>query len=161
MIEEKEIQTIKQAVEKFFKMTTIVPLSVDVFLNNLESETQEKIDIINIKVKLSEPQILIGEKGQTLFEIQRILKIILNKKLKKNFYLNLDINEYKSKKSEYLISIAKDLADEVAITKKDKILIPMSAYERRIIHSELSKRQDIKTQSDGTGTERHIIIKPK
>lgn len=161
MIEEKEIQTIKQEAEKFFKMATIIPLSIDVFLNNLESETQEKIDIINIKVKLSEPQILIGERGQTLFEIQKILKIILNKKLKKNFYLNLDINEYKNKKSEYLISIAKDLADEVAITKKDKILIPMSAYERRIIHSELSKRQDIETQSDGTGIDRHIIIKPK
>jgi len=81
--------------------------------------------------------------------------------MQKDFYLDLDINEYKKKKIEYLKSLAKDLADEVVFTKEEKVLFPMPAYERRIIHTELSQRADIITESRGEGYDRHVIIKPK
>jgi len=167
MLDQKDSQKIKDVVSKFLQVATIDPLKIDVNVvilkdddkkENLDLESRE---IVNVDVKLNEPQILIGEKGQTLFEAQRLLRIILNKKLQNNFYLNLDINDYKKKKSEYLKEIAKDLANEVAITKKEKVLVPMSAYERRIIHAELSQRQDVVTESHGDGFNRHIIIKPR
>jgi spoIIIJ-associated protein len=81
--------------------------------------------------------------------------------LQKIFYLNLDIDDYKKKKIEYLKYLAKDLADQVSLTKEEKVLLPMSSYERRIIHSELSQRIDVTTESRGDGFERHIVIKPK
>ena len=37
----------------------------------------------------------------------------------------------------------------------------MSSYERRIIHTELSQRSDIITESQGDGFDRHVVIKPK
>jgi len=157
MLNQNDVQKIKEIVSTFFQKTTIEVLNISVNLNSQE----ENKEVVNLEVKLSEPQILIGEKGQTLFEAQRLLKIILNKKLQNNFYLNLDINDYKKKKTEYLKEIAKDLANEVSVTKKEKILIPMSAYERRIIHAELSQRQDVLTESHGDGPDRHIIIKPR
>ena len=110
---------------------------------------------------LEEPQVLIGQGGRTLFEVQRAIRMILNKKLKKIFYLDLDINEYKTKKTEYLKSLAKDLADQVALTKETKILFPMPSYERRVVHKELSKRSDIISDSQGDGEDRHIVIKAK
>ena len=118
-------------------------------------------DVVNLDIKLEEPQILIGQGGQTLFEIQRLLRTILNKKLQKVFYLNLDINDYKKKKIEYLKDLAKNLADQVSLTKEEKVLMPMSPYERRIIHAELSKRTDVATDSQGEGFDRHVVIKPK
>jgi len=156
MLDQNDIQKIKEATTIFFTKTTIPPLSVECSVLSEGDKDSAQVD-----VKLKEPQILIGEKGQTLFEAQRILKIILNKKLQKIFYLNLDINDYKKTKSEYLKEIAKDLADEVAINKREKVLSPMSAYERRIIHAELAKRQDVITESSGDGFDRHIIIKPR
>jgi predicted RNA-binding protein Jag len=36
---------------------------------------------------------------------------------------------------------------------------PMSAYDRKIIHSYLSSKNDIVTESVGEGMNRHIIIK--
>jgi predicted RNA-binding protein Jag len=36
----------------------------------------------------------------------------------------------------------------------------MNAFERRIIHAELSKRSDVKTESVGEGEERRVAIKP-
>ena len=59
---------------------------------------------------LDDPKILIGQSGQTLVELQQILKIILNKKLAAHFYVNLDINNYKTKKIEYIKALAKEIA---------------------------------------------------
>ena len=118
-------------------------------------------EVINLDIKLDEPQILIGQGGQTLFEVQRLLRTVFNKRFGKIFYLNLDINDYKRKKIEYLKDIAKSLADQVALTKEEKELPPMSAYERRVIHAELSQRTDVITESKGDAFDRHIVIKPK
>ncbi len=115
---------------------------------------------INLDIKIKEPQLLIGHNGQTLFDLQRILRIMLNKKLKKVFYLNLDINSYKKKKVEYLKNLAEESANEVSFFKKKKILSPMSSYERRIIHMELANRQGIVTESQGSGPNRYIVISP-
>ena len=153
MLNQEDIKKIKETAEEFFEKMTIDVLK-------LEVNSSGDIDVVDLDIKLEEPQILIGEHGQTLFELQRLLKTVLNKKLQKIFYLNLDINEYKKKKIEYLKDLAKDLADEVALNKEEKVLFPMPAYERRIIHTELSQRKDIITESQGEGQDRHIVIKP-
>lgn len=152
-MDKEDIKKIEKTAEEFFEKMTIDVL-------RLEVSSSDAVDVVDLNIKLQEPQILIGEKGQTLFEIQRLLKTILNKKLQKVFYLNLDINEYKKKKVEYLKDLAKDLANEVILNKEEKILFPMPAYERRIIHTELSQRKDIITESQGEGQDRHIVIKP-
>jgi len=153
MFNQSDMEKIKQVAEEFFQKAT---------LNVSKIEASFDIgEIVNLDIKSDEPQILIGQQGQTLFEIQRLLRLIINKKLQKIAYLNLDINDYKKKKVEYLKETAKDLANEVAFTKTEKVLTPMSAYERRIIHAELSDRSDVITESHGEGLSRHIVIKPK
>ncbi len=168
MLDQNDILKIKEAIEEFFQKTTIQITNANVSIsfvggkeNPAVAEEKQITDVVDLDIKLDEPQILIGEKGQTLFEIQRLLRAVLNKKMQKLFYLNLDINDYKKKKIEYLKEFAKDLADEVAFTKKEKELSPMSSYERRAIHAELAQRQDVVTESQGEGQERHIVIKPK
>ncbi|MBI2053958.1 MAG: hypothetical protein HYT36_01300 [Candidatus Staskawiczbacteria bacterium] len=165
MLEQTDIKKIEQSAKEFFEKMTVPLLSVEIFQHSFDEESKEKgktvYDTVDISIKIQDPQILIGEKGQTIIEIQRLLKTVLNKKIGKIFYLSLDINDYKKKKTEYLKKLANELADEAMLTKEEKILFPMPAYERRIIHSELSKRQDIFTESKGTGEDRHIIIKPR
>ncbi len=158
MITQEDVKKIKDTTEEFLEKMTIKAQTVEASF--LEQEPGSA-DVVNIEIKLEEPQILIGERGQTLFEIQRLLRSVLIKKLQKIFYLNLDINDYKKKKNEYLKDSAKNLADEVALSREEKVLLPMSAYERRIIHTELSKRTDIITESRGEGPDRHIVIRPK
>lgn len=150
------IKKIEQTIVDFFQKTTITISSVEINYNQ-----EADVDVVNLEIKSDEPKILIGQQGQTLFEIQHLLRLLLNKKLQKIVYLNLDINNYKKKKIEYLKETAKELANEVALSKKEKILPPMFAYERKIIHAELTDRSDVITESQGNGTERHIVIKPK
>ena len=156
MLEQNDLNKIKSSAEEFFEKMTISVLQIDISQNSDNDR-----DVVSLKLNIAEPQILIGQGGQTLFEIQRLLKTVLNKKMQNIFYLDLDINDYKKKKVEYLKDLAKELADRVSLTKEEKELMPMSSYERRIIHAELSQRTDIVTESRGDGFNRHIVIKAK
>ena len=151
MLTQQDLEEIKKTVEEFFQKTTF----------EVEIEILPQKDLtLPIEIKTEEPQILIGERGQTLAEIQHLLKAVLKRKIKEPFYIDLDINGYKKKKIEYLKELARDLADEVALTKKEKELSPMPAYERRIIHLELAGRSDVTSESIGQEPERRIIIRP-
>ena len=151
MISEVQLEEIKKIIKEFFEKTT--------FEVEIDFSPQEDLTL-PINLKTENPQILIGEGGQTLFDIQHLLKAILRRKIEENFYIDLDINDYKKRKIEYLKEIARTVADEVSLTKKEKILSPMPAYERRIIHLELAGRQDINTESIGQEPERRIVIRP-
>ena len=157
MISQKELEKIKKITKEFFEKTTI---DVEIEVGRPEE------DAVPIDIKMEEPQLLIGEGGQTLLELQHLLRIILRKQIpslsgeEKRFFIDLDIQNYKKKKIDYLKEMARSLADEVSLTKKEKILAPMPAYERRIIHLELAERKDIITESMGEEPERKVVIKP-
>ena len=145
------LEEIKKIVEEFFKKTTF---DVEIDVLPLKDQT------LPLNIKTEEPRILIGENGQTLLEIQHLLRIIVFKKTGQQIFIDLDINDYKKNKIEYLKELAKSVSDEVALTKKEKILSPMFAYERRIIHLELAQRTDIVAESIGKEPERRIVIRP-
>ena len=151
-----DTKKIKQLIEDFFEQMTFFAT----VMVSQESDEDGK-ETFNADVKVQDPQVIIGERGQTLADIQRLLRNMCSKALGNTTYLNIDINEYKKKKIEYLKALAKDLADEVTFNKEAKILIPMSPYERRIIHTELANRTDIVTTSEGEEPDRHVVIKPK
>lgn len=153
MISSNNLEKIKKEIEEFFNKMT--------FSAQIQSFSQKDQTVL-VDIKIEDPSVLIGEKGETLFEIQHLLKMILKKKcnIEDVFYLDLDINDYKKKKISYLKEMAKSLAEEVSLTKKEKILPPMPAYERRIIHLELANRSDVTTESIGQEPKRKIIIKP-
>jgi spoIIIJ-associated protein len=153
MFKKKLEDKIKKFVEEFFKKTSFEVLVV---VEKIEDTT------LPISIQLEEPQVLIGENGKTLFSIQHLLSKALRKKFKEeqDFYVDLDIDNYKKKKLDYLKDLARNSADDVALYKKEKELRPMSAYERRIIHMELKERSDVQTESVGQGLDRRIIVKP-
>ena len=151
MLSQFDIEKIQKEVYAFFRK-----MSFDVGVELLPPQE----NTVSINLKSEDPQILIGEGGQTLFDIQRLLTLILRKEIEEIFFLDLDINGYKKKKNEYLRELARSTADEVSLSKKEKALVPMPAYERRVIHIELAERKDVTTESTGEEPERRIIIKP-
>lgn len=151
MFKDSEKNKIKKEVELFFEKMTF-PVDVQVSLDQ---------DSVNIDLKSDDPRILIGERGIVLASIQKLLKIILQKKLDNQFYINVDINEYRKKKAQHLKEMAKQIADEVSLNKQDQELEPMSSYERRIVHMELAERDDIETESIGEGIDRRLVVKAK
>jgi spoIIIJ-associated protein len=151
MLTQQSLEIIKKNTREFFQKTTF---QVEIeFLPQKDSTSP-------INLKAEDPQILIGDQGQTLAEIQHLLRAILRKKIEEPFFIDLDINDYKKKKAEYLEELARSTADEVALTKREKSLPPMPAYGRRVIHLALASRSDIITESVGREPERKIVISP-
>jgi spoIIIJ-associated protein len=149
MSEELDKKIEKEAKEFFSRLGIEFELKISKFDNTFKIDLQTK-----------EFQDLIGEKGKTLNEIQHLLNAILKKKIKGEFFIDLDIGGYKERKIKYLKELARSVADEVALTKKERILEPMPAYERRIIHLELASRPDVTTESIGKEPKRRVVIKP-
>ncbi len=142
---------IKEITEEFFNKMTLEADNISV---------TKRDDYYLIEVEMGDPKMLIGERGQVLSELQYILRIIVRKRLDEETFIELDINEYKKKKKESLKSIADDIAGEVILRQKEKILPAMNPYERRIIHLALKDREGIKTESIGEGDERKVVIRP-
>lgn len=116
---------------------------------------------VTVRLTTEEPRMFIGEKGQTLSELQHLLKALLRKRVEEPFYLSIDINDYKKNKETYIRELARTTADEVSLLKRPKELPSMSPAERRIIHMELDSREDVVTESVGQGQERKVIVKVK
>ncbi|MEK7193750.1 MAG: R3H domain-containing nucleic acid-binding protein [Patescibacteria group bacterium] len=72
----------------------------------------------------------------------------------------IDINNYRREREGLILELTRAAARKSAAEKKEISLPPMNAYERRLIHLELSQRPDLKTESVGEGKERYVIIKP-
>lgn len=146
-----DLKRIKSITEGF--LTKIVP---DACIN----EVSLVDNTLMVAVKVDEPQIFINQGMETLIAVQHLLRVIFCKNLGTTYYVDLDINDYKKKRCGYLRELAVNGANQVALIKRELALSPMSAYERRVVHMELSQRRDIITESRGNGFDRRIIIKP-
>jgi hypothetical protein len=56
--------------------------------------------------------------------------------------------------------LAEQRAQEVLMHGEPEILPPMGSYERFVIHTYLKDRGGVRTESEGEGNERHIVICP-
>ncbi len=72
----------------------------------------------------------------------------------------VDVNNYRKERERLIVEIAKAAARKVLLTKGDVMLPAMNAYERRLVHTELAMRPDIKTESIGEKKERCVVVKP-
>jgi len=125
-------------------------------VRSLRDETE-----IHYNIHSNENPLLIGVKGKNLEALQTLIKNLLQTYTKENIVVNVDCGDYKSHRRYQLEVLATKTAKEVAKTKVAVKLNPMSSYERRIIHSKLADWNDVYTESEGEGTDRAIVIKPK
>lgn len=105
--------------------------------------------------------ILIGRRGDTLRDLQFIVRLIISRRLGVWPHVVVDVEGYKAKREVALRSLAKRMADQVRRIKRPVILEPMPANERRIIHLTLRDDPDVYTESTGEDDKRKVQIFPK
>jgi spoIIIJ-associated protein len=72
--------------------------------------------------------------------------------------VNVDIADYKKQRSDRLRETAEEWMKSVKESGEEMSLEPMNPSDRRVIHS-LASEYGLKTESEGFGRDRHIIIK--
>lgn len=127
----------------------------------LTYELNVKIDanVITIDVSGEKMGLLIGKRGDTLDAIQMLAGLYVNRN-KSNPYIkvNIDTENYRKKREETLVRLAHGLARSVIRDKKSVTLEPMTANERRIIHSALQNNPKVKTYSIGEEPNRRMVV---
>lgn len=103
--------------------------------------------------------IIIGKAGQTLRAISNVLKAAVNNTFERRVNVLVDVGNYKEDRYRKVKRIAQRVAREVKKTHIDAALDPMPNDERKVIHQYLSGMPNIKTESEGEGMKRHLVIK--
>ena len=105
---------------------------------------------------------LIGHHGDTLDALQYLANLASARKNSKGerdkSRVTLDIEGYRKKREETLRALARRMAQKALRNKRSVMLEPMSAYERRIIHSEIQGIEGVSTNSIGSDNNRKIVI---
>lgn len=122
-------------------------------------ETDDSILFVSLKTKT--PQLLIGRDGETLFALNYLVSKILEKEIPQDQipHFIVDVNNFRKKKIENIRTTAHMLAERAKYFKSNIDVDPMSAYDRKIMHSYLQSIKNIETESTGFGRDRHIVIK--
>ena len=149
---EEDISISKERVEEFLKEWL---QKVD---NKLEYTIKEEDYTIYIDINGNAAGTLIGYRGETLNSMQTILSTIANRGFNNKIRLILDIENYRQKREKTLEELAEKVSKTVLKTGKSITLEPMSAYERKIIHSKLQDNNKIETHSIGEGDNRRVVI---
>ena len=110
-----------------------------------------------ISILVSEPAGLQKELPQILPSLERVVNLMIKKS--GGSAAVVDINNYRRERERLIVELAKAAAHKVSINKAAVELPPMNAYERRLVHVEISTRPDLKTESIGDGPERRVIVK--
>ena len=103
--------------------------------------------------------ILIGKNGKTLSAFNTILRGAVNSEFRKRIDVLVDVNNYKEDRYHRLASAAKRTAKQVQRSHVDASLDPMPNDERKVIHKTLNNWHNIRTESEGEGSDRHVVIK--
>ncbi|HPU58277.1 MAG TPA: RNA-binding cell elongation regulator Jag/EloR [Candidatus Avimonas sp.] len=103
---------------------------------------------------------IIGRRGETLDSLQYLAGLVANRVDNSYYRITLNIGDYREKREQSLIGLAKKTAKQVARTGKKVSLEPMNPYERRIIHTAVQEVKGATSWSVGTEPHRHVIIGP-
>ena len=105
---------------------------------------------------------LIGHHGDTLDALQYLTNLASARKNingeRDKSRVTLDIEGYRAKREETLRALARRMAAKALRNRRSVMLEPMSAYERRIIHSEIQGIEGVSTNSVGSDSNRKIVI---
>lgn len=111
-----------------------------------------------IDIQSSNNGTIIGRRGETLDAVQYLCSIIANKGDRDYFRITIDCLGYRSKRKETLEQLAAKVAKSVLRTGRSQPLEPMNPYERRVIHSAISKIEGVSSRSVGDEPYRKIIV---
>ncbi len=142
----------------------------------IEKLAQEFLDVLEVKAKAAvvggedgsynvsvegeDLGILIGFHGEALNALQLLLSLMVYRKFGAWFHILVDVGNYRSERNQKLSEIAERAAQKARFLQKEIDLRPMSSYDRRIIHSVVSKMEGVKSSSEGEGKDRHVVVSP-
>ena len=148
----KEDETLKAT--EFLRNIT-EKLGMDTEFDASFDEEEKKM---NIELKGEGLGLLIGRRGETLDAIQYLTNIFVNKGSDDYIKVTIDAENYRERREDALVTLAKRTAQKATKYKKNMIIEPKNPYERRIIHEALQDYPGVTTYSIGEEPNRKVVV---
>lgn len=129
-------------------------LGVKASLDWKEKDSQPVLDVQGN----DEIDVLLANGGKVLYSIEYLVNLIFGDREESRIVL--DCNDFRALRSYELELLAKKAAEKVKTSQRPFPLQPMPASERRIVHLALVEDTQVKTESQGFGDNRRVIIMP-
>ncbi len=139
-------------------------IGAKVAVRQTEPQAQEDVEAsenITVDVTGDDLGILIGRRGETLASLQFITNLIVNKQVRPQRRIIVDVERYRLRREAALRGLAQRMAERVRYTHQPVTLEAMPPNERRIVHLTLKDSPYVATQSFGEGEARRVVISPK
>ena len=125
-----------------------------------EVEVTEDDGIYHVTIKSEEEApVIIGRHGETIKAIQKILEVVLYKKLGESVEILVNVNDYREKQKERLEELADRFAQKAKELRNASYIRGLSSYERKLVHEYVTQNYpDLTSYSTGEGRDRRLVI---
>jgi spoIIIJ-associated protein len=122
---------------------------------------REEASQVHVSVTGADLAPLIGRRGQTLDALDLLVNLIVAHRQGRRIPVVVDVERYRERRVQTLQEMARRFAERVRRTGRPLALKPMSAAERRIIHTTLAGDGSVATHSEGDEPDRRVLITPR
>ena len=131
-------------------------INLDLTINVIEVDDNVVLDL-----KVTDSALLIGKRGQTIDALQYLTNLAANRSSEDKVRFIIDVENYRKRREETVIKLAKSVADRVVRIRQDIKMEPMSRHERRIVHTTLQDNKRVETHSHGEDPYRYVVVSLK
>ena len=151
------------------RITAAVPVVrsfLETVLGMMGVEVEVDIDVeddgLHCDLNTSEEEggLLIGRHGATLDSLQYLVLRVLQAEGLGRMRITLDVGGYRDRREKSLRDLAANIARKVRDTGRPHHFEPMSAMERRVVHVAITEHDGLRTESEGEGRRRHVVVFP-
>lgn len=154
---------VEQAVlDKIKNVTQGVIEALGIKTQSVSADWQDEQERIYVSVDAGELNgFLIGRDGRMLDALKLIIEAGISRSENKPIDMYLDVGGYWNRMENEALDAAKRICEEVRRSGRSRRLEPMHSLLRRFVHRALQAELGVKTESEGEGTWRSIVIIPK
>jgi spoIIIJ-associated protein len=144
---------------KIFLSDLLQKMLIPCSIKGENAETAYVLDIVSESE--DDMRKLTGRRGQLMDALQHLVaKRLARGRDERGKAVIVDAGGFRKKHIERLEDLAERMAEKCRETKAPVRLNPMSPFDRRIVHMRLAEIKDVKTESDGEGEDRHVVVYP-
>lgn len=119
-------------------------------------------DSVEVRITGDDLGILIGPRGATLVAVQELARTVVQRRLNAhNGRLTVDVSGYRQKRRAALERFTREVAEQVRSTGQRRVLEPMSAPDRKVVHDTANEIEGVTTASEGEEPRRRVVILPQ
>ena len=127
---------------------------------DLEFACEDEEDGIQVRLVGPDSGRVLADNARLLYAINHLLNQIFHRRSEDGCNFWVDCEGYRGEREQELELLSGKAAEQVRLTGREFSFQSLPASERRIIHLALAEEPGVRTQSEGTGANRCVLVLP-